>query len=313
MPRPAEPYDLLAKRVKRFTQMLHAVEVGDVRGVHRTRVASRRLREVLPVLPIDADLAEKLGRRLRKITKRLGKVRELDVLIGIVSELKEAGRRSDVGVSRLGSAIEADRRSVRERHIAKNQIRELRRVGGKLEKVVRTLERQRATGRRPAAAARNTPSNERRAYRWAIEARVGRRASSLERAIRHAGTVYLPERLHEVRIAVKKLRYALELGRELDGVKQGPELRLLRRAQNSLGRLHDLQVLIDRIRHEQASLVPPDINVWRDLDELVGAIEDDCRRLHGRYMRDVAALVALSLALSGRAEDARSQKTTARL
>ena len=128
----------------------------------------------------------------------------------------------------------------------------------------------------------------------------------------HAGTVYLPERLHAVRIAVKKLRYALELDHEFAGLKPGPELRLLRRIQNVLGRLHDQQVLIDRIRQEQAALIPPDINVWRELDGLVGTIEDDCRRLHGRYMRDVASLAAVCTGLSGRAEDARHQKTTAR-
>ena len=50
--------------------MLHGVEGGDVRALHRTRVASRRLREVLPVLQLDPDMAHKLGRRLRKITQR---------------------------------------------------------------------------------------------------------------------------------------------------------------------------------------------------------------------------------------------------
>jgi CHAD domain-containing protein len=276
-------------------------------------VASRRLREVLPVLRLDANLVDKLGRRLRKITKRLGKIRELDVLIGIVKELRASRPHSDVVLARVGAAIEADRRRLRQRHIAKSQMRELRRVGAKLEKVVRSLERRRALGRPDDAAGKRPATNDRRSHRWAIEARVGRRASTLARAMAHAGTVYLPERLHAVRIAVKKLKYALELDHELAGVKLGPEVSLLRRTQNVLGRLHDLQVLVDRIRHEQASLIPPDINVWRELDALVGAIEDDCRRLHGRYMRHVASLVALCSSLSGRAEDARSQKTTARL
>jgi CHAD domain-containing protein len=275
------------------------------------RVASRRLREVLPVLPLDADLVEKLGRRLRKVTKRLGKVREVDVLIGIVNDLNK-GDRPPGALARIGATIDADRRRLRERHLAKSQVRELRRIGQKLDKLVGTLDIPDASGRQPAAIARNRPSNKQRSIRWAVEARVGRRASSLDRAIRHAGTVYLPERLHAVRIAVKKLRYALELDHELAGARPGPELGLLRRTQNILGRLHDLQVLIDRIRREQASLVPPDINVWRQLDGLVDALENDCRRLHGRFMQVVTSLVALSAALSGRAEDGRSQKTARR-
>ena len=63
--------------------------------------------------------------------------------------------------------------------------------------------------------------------------------------------------------------------------------------QDVLGRLHDLQVLIDRARDVQASLTPPDITAWRELDRLVVALEEDCRRLHGRYMHDRDALAAL--------------------
>ena len=50
--------------------MLQGVEDGDVDALHRARVASRRLREVLPVLQLDSDVARKLNRRLRKITDR---------------------------------------------------------------------------------------------------------------------------------------------------------------------------------------------------------------------------------------------------
>jgi CHAD domain-containing protein len=112
--------------------------------------------------------------------------------------------------------------------------------------------------------------------------------------------VYLPERLHAVRIAIKKLRYAMELDAELANVKSSPGLAQLRREQDVLGRLHDLQVLIDRTREEQASLSPPDLRVWRELDVLVAALEDDCRRLHGRFVHDAPALQALCSSLAGR-------------
>src|SRR5438105_13417421 len=64
-------YDLLRKRLEVFTRVLHGVERGDVRALHRTRVASRRLREVLPILQVDADTTRKLVRRLRRGTDRL--------------------------------------------------------------------------------------------------------------------------------------------------------------------------------------------------------------------------------------------------
>src|SRR5438045_809149 len=83
-------YDLLHKRLEQFTQMLHALGEGDVRALHRTRVASRRLREILPVLQLKPQLADRLGRRLKKVTAQLGEVRELDVLSTLIHELRAA-------------------------------------------------------------------------------------------------------------------------------------------------------------------------------------------------------------------------------
>jgi CHAD domain-containing protein len=109
-----------------------------------------------------------------------------------------------------------------------------------------------------------------------------------------AGAVYLPGRLHAVRIALKKLRYAVELATEIAGQPTNSVLRSLKRGQNVLGRLHDMQVLIDRVRQVQASLTPPTIAVWRALDTLVTALDNDCRRLHARYMHMRPALEAIA-------------------
>jgi len=124
------------------------------------------------------------------------------------------------------------------------------------------------------------------------------RAARLRATMRDAGAVYLPERLHAVRIALKKLRYSVEMATEAAGQRSSADVRTLRRAQDTLGRLHDLQVLIDRIRQMQASLVPPHVTVWHGLDRLVTALENDCRRLHARYMRQRARLDAIAARLS---------------
>ena len=54
------------------------------------------------------------------------------------------------------------------------------------------------------------------------------------------------------------------------------------------------QMLIEQVRETQASLAPPSVTVWRELDTLVVSLEDDCRRLHARYMRLREALAALA-------------------
>ena len=89
------------------------------------------------------------------------------------------------------------------------------------------------------------------------------------------------------------------------------DLRALKRAQDALGRLHDLQILIDRARQVQAALTPPNISPWRGLEALVDVLEDDCRRLHARYMRERDALIALGGRLAGRRRATAARRVTA--
>ena len=278
-------------RLVRFTRMLHGVESADPEAVHRMRVASRRMRELLPVLELDAAVARKLGRRLRKVTRALGPLREADVLRQLVDELRQEGRSQKQAWRRVSEQAKTVGALAREGFSGKAAAAELRRVGRKLERIAKDKDIDRAEEtRRPT-----------RGWRWAIDARVARRAQTLRSAITNAGGVYLQERLHEVRIALKKLRYAAELSADADGLRSTPDLRLLKRAQDLLGRIRDLQVLTDHIRQVQASLTPPDATAWQQLDALVTALEQDCRRLHARYLRESGRLLGLCDRLSGRA------------
>jgi CHAD domain-containing protein len=267
--------ELLKKRVDQFTRVLHAVEEGDVRALHQARVASRRLRELVPLLQLEQGSSRKLGRRLRKVTRRLGKVRELDVLLLLVDELHVSGRRGSGGLGRVGVRVSKNRDRARKRLSTRFPIAEMARLARKLDRIVVELQDAERASSKTAA----------RSWRWAIDARVAKRAARLGSAMSDAGALYLPERLHAVRIAGKKLRYAMELSIEASGGRSGVDLRVLKRSQELLGRMHDVQMLIEEARQTQASLTPPSVTVWRDLDALVTSLEDDCRRLHARYVR----------------------------
>jgi CHAD domain-containing protein len=273
--------------------MLHGIEKGRARSVHGVRVASRRLREVLPVLQLDRDVAGHLGRRLRKVTHRLGTVRELDVLFLLVQEFQESGRYEERALARLASAIAEERSAAHDRLSARLPIAQLRRLASKLDKIADELIEQ------------EKPRGTTRGWQWAIDARVAHRAVPLKAAIEAAGTVYLPERVHAVRIAMKKLRYSIELEAEISTAGSWRrDLTTLKRTQALLGRLRDRAVLIERVRQVQASLTPPDLVVWRSLDSLVAANEKECRRLHARYVRDTVALIALCDRIVGRTPSA---------
>ena len=267
--------EMLKKRVDQFNRVLHAVESGDVRALHQARVASRRMRELIPMLQLDRHTARKLGRRLRKVTTRLGNVRELDVLLILIDGLHVSGRPGARGLGRVGVRVAKGRDEARKKLFARLPVNEMTRLARKLDKIVDELRDAEHASSKAAV----------RSWRWAIDARVAGRASRLSTAMTEAGALYLPERLHGVRIAVKKLRYAVELSAEAAGERSAADLRVLKRGQDLLGRMHDVQILIGEVRQTQASLAPPSVAVWRDLDTLVGTLEDDCRRMHARYMR----------------------------
>jgi len=300
MPLSTRRYDLLKTRIDRFTRMLPGVEEGDVRAIHGARVASRRLRELLPMLQLDHDTTRKLERRLRKVTRRLGPVRELDVLLPLIDELHESRRGGERALKRVADAVRLARGAAQDQVAGKAAAAELRRVSRKLDSAAKILER-----------ADTRPST--RGWQWALEARVARRASALRAAIDEAGAVYLTERLHAVRIALKKLRYGFELWLEADGLKPNADLRRLKRSQELLGRLHDRHVLITFVRREQAALAPSDIapsdiRVWGELDALVTSLENNCRALHARYVRDRAVLIALCDRLTTRSDRAEAAR-----
>jgi CHAD domain-containing protein len=248
---------------------LPGARLGDVAAVHQARVATRRLREALPLLG-PRDVRRAWARAARRLTRALGPVRELDVALATLGEL--AGDAPRAAIRCLADSIEEERARLQADLVAQ------------IDRVhIDKLRRKPVTVADDAAS--GTQSRTRRAaYGAAARARAARRAVRLRAAIDSAAGMYVPERLHMVRIAVKKLRYALEIARDLSGSAAVARLRALRRAQDLLGRLYDLEVLIARTRAMQASARVPSLRLSADLDRFVRRLENETRQLHGRYM-----------------------------
>jgi CHAD domain-containing protein len=281
-------YNPFRKRLDAFVRELPGLDQGHVKALHRTRVASRRLREALPLLALDRDTARKLTRRLRKVTRKLGPARELDVQAVLIEELHRDHRYSPSALKKV-QAVVVQARDASRRHLAATlPTAQLKQLADKLERAGQPFERpDRTFGRSEAPG----PSH---SWRWTLEARLARRATVAQSAIELAGALYVPERLHEVRIALKKLRYSAELSKEAGRARMAADVAALKSAQDLLGRLHDLQVLLITAREVQASLSPPDLTAWRELGSLIRTIEDDCRSLHARYMRERDRLIAIT-------------------
>ena len=110
----------------------------------------------------------------------------------------------------------------------------------------------------------------------------------------------MPARLHLVRIAAKKLRYALELADEARAADTGAMVRRLKQTQDTLGRLHDLQVLIEHVRTVRLDAAVPRTVPPARLDDLTRVFETECRALHGRYVAAAVGLAALAGEVTGR-------------
>jgi CHAD domain-containing protein len=284
---------LLDRRARALRRQLAGAVGGKDAGVHHARVASRRLREALPVLTegLHQTKAGKAVRKIRRLTEALGTVRELDVTLRLIDELAERPGIPRAALADVRALVIEERERRRAVMLKRLEAVDTAKLSHRLRAV------RRAVAAAPAA----------HAWRAALAVRIARRARRLDKAIAQAGQIYVPEGLHQVRIAAKKLRYALEIADETGAVPCRESVRTIKRVQDALGRLHDLQVLLHHVaavgaapRHRRST---PDAG----LAILSRMIEDDCRHLHGRY---VAFLPQLRKAVELARHDAPVRLTT---
>lgn len=268
--------DIFRQRAAEFATPLAQAEAGRVGAVHRVRVASRRLREILPVMEVDAGDCRRALKRLRRVTRQLGRLRELDVCVQLLDDVAESARGPSLGVRVLRERLAQARQDARDKAHRRGLGRKLRRTAKLLARLADSL---------PDATSSRT-----RRWRWTLDARVAYRAHALLEAMDDAGLELAAERVHDVRIALKRLRYALELAEGAAGTAATAELRQLTSAQSRLGRLHDRQVLMALVADGRASLRSRDPQVRRDLRALSTDLDAACRVLHAAYLRSRAAL-----------------------
>jgi CHAD domain-containing protein len=260
---------------------LPAAVAGDDRGVHQARVASRRLREAVPVLSVGLrhSKSKKAGRKIRRLTKALGSVRELDVTLHLIDELAASDDLSRPALQDVRLHAVAERERLRDTMLA-----ELGAVNA--DKLNRRL----------ASVAEAVAADISGGWRQALASRLLKRARRLTEAIETAGALYVPEHLHQVRIAAKKLRYGLELAADAGITGAAALVRTVKRAQTTLGRLHDLQVLQAHVAAVQ-SAPHARASSHEGLAAIAGRIEEQCRLLHGKYVASVPALHEVTAAV----------------
>ena len=255
------------------------------------------MRAVVPLLAgrfTPADL-EHLDGLLRKVTRRLGRARDVDVQLELLERIEPAAPRTGEDVQVLRSEWRA-RRDRRVRRLIKSL--ERLRVEQQLGDVAARL-RTHAPGflvalRYPFAAP---------AWENVLGAELRDLAGAVAAAIDRAGGVIFSNRLHETRISIKKLRYAMEIATVTGRADLERSVRSVRKAQQLLGSIHDLDVLaqaLSKTRHGEERILP--------------VVEHQRRTFHDRYLRRRAAVLAAcsAAATAARREDrARVARRTA--
>ena len=220
-----------------FALEAKAVSGEDMDAVHDMRVSSRRVREALalfaPVYP--AKDLRRWQKALRRVTASLGAVRDADVFIDAFTALAASSRSDEQRVALAYLiGLRQGERTVRlermERRISRLDLARSRKDFARFARRPRKV----VLARAPLAelAARAIPE----------------RAATAFGFLGAALTPQNVESQHAMRIAMKRLRYAMEslacvLGRDFD-----PLYRAARSFQDALGELHDVDVFVGAVR-----------------------------------------------------------------
>ena len=217
----------------------------DPEGLHQVRVGSRRVRAVLDLVdPSLYPAYHRQARKLRKLTRALGRPREMDVHDTLLAGLRPRIAQGPAGLEHtLEHILEhfaAAQRKARAEMLKELDGLSLKRLGQLLD--VPSLANPFAAGDLGADA-------------WATL------APWLERAFAPMPGLVDQEdgtALHALRIDLKRLRYALEILTPAFALEPTGPLRLLKALQKALGDHHDLATLEDRLQPLLQGLVARD-------------------------------------------------------
>jgi CHAD domain-containing protein len=229
-PHPLGP--LVEKYGERFSALIAPVlAADDVEAVHDLRVVTRRLEQALIALCPEGlpKSVKRLRRMLRRVRRALGAWRNCDVALAMT-----AARRRHTRSGRRRGAWDLVYRSLEGRRL-EECIRARRKL---LDKDLRGFARRLQVALRELLPA--TPAERLHAFvRTEAQAAWTRWCEVCARAEADRNVTSI----HALRIATKRLRYHVELARELGDVAAEPLLDWCRALQERLGDWHDHQML----------------------------------------------------------------------
>jgi CHAD domain-containing protein len=223
---------LARKRLESFAALFaRAMIDDDAKTVHDLRVASRRLQQLLRGLPAAnaKKNSKKVSSFLRGVRQALGPLRNLDVMAAMTAARASEGgsEATRAAWTEIKEGIEKQRgeESSRARQALKHYD-----LTGFLDRISRSMSRLSA----------ETVDDE-------LQGVVGGRFQVWSDALNAVVDDPTANRLHALRIAGKRLRYAVELQAALSDPKAKTLAHSLAKLQDNLGAWHDVHTLLQYV------------------------------------------------------------------
>jgi CHAD domain-containing protein len=265
------PYTLLHDEIHGLRNRLTGVFDGDVESIHAARVGTRRIRELLPLVVERTPAAGggDVEQQFRELHRRLGRVRDVDAHQQLIEYVQH----------RIGPAIPsfvsvAASQHERRARLARKLIKQIERV--EVDQLFDALEH--------LAIRRRWWHSDLSGVK--LQRALVQRARTARGAIERATGIYFPNRLHEARIAMKKLRYAMEIAQRMRLAQRDKPIKYLRKTQDILGELHDRDTLPNELARD--GVVPK--NELQIVERLLTA---EIGELHRRYLARRSRLLEL--------------------
>lgn len=232
---------LLKERVAELRRHVRTAARHDIDGIHDLRVASRRIRAVLtdhrPL--VKKSKLKPFRRRMRSVTRGLGKARELDVTIGILAtlrwELAGPERAAALCAGRYLSGLRAD-----ESPLVDAGVSLVRDVDFRVEL-------------NDVLGAVRTPKS---CYLAFAGDALRERAEDLNRAYTRWKNLHSEDHLHQIRLAFKKFRYSCEIFQRLFGPMMDELIAHMKDLQDALGAWNDHRVLRSYLEVSETHATP---------------------------------------------------------
>jgi CHAD domain-containing protein len=216
-----------------------ALRDWDKQAIHQSRVATRRLKAGVDLFrPVLSDDARKpFAKVTRRLRRRLGPLRDLDVMLGHLEELAKV-RRHATAVFWLTEQLNAQREKARGESLEEPPPSKVLGKVGESWAAVRSEMVEAAEGIDSLLVN-------------SIHLQLDAFAEQADRLVRPPGeappatVATIPLDIHQLRIAGKALRYTLEMAREHGRKLDRRVMRTFKRMQEALGLWHDFVVVTE--------------------------------------------------------------------